>query len=1262
MTTVQVTSTVVPAQASLYSSRVLRGLYSGLIPATQTQARTVRGATTACQWPPPSSGLTHTRPWRSSPLAGLAFSTLPPVIPESSEESYENEHLGLDRVRELSHTRSPSSSSIASQTGSLAASGYGSRNASGSASALALADGEASTSTISLLASTNAHGTSSSQGHPSSHTHSNRPARLSKSWGRRTSLAQDDFAPPKQVSDVSITPPPRARTVSHNQSRSQSFHVHPITPSPTIPQAYSRTSPRPRTAPEPESNTEQALSKSRDPASGNWMSSSPFGPAETPKFSRLAMASPTVVMPLSAKQYRKQKARESFGRGKEKEVPTTSNHVSFVENALPASQSVPIVKILPPPSEDVDLAPSSFSDHSPDRRSQPQHQVDHLHCKPLPQTSMSPRPSSPKQKRPRSRPNTPPRSSPLAAHPPISPKSSAGTFFSLASTSDDNFPPQGADAPSSMLSPTDDPNATNAVPPARPRPRPRRRKSYPDRLSNGARLSLLEAMNRLSGHSQTDVANRLSVASHASGHTLFYDVVESEGEQGQVTGGKGNGHADGGGQRPSIPHTKSLEDLSSTLDRTGIETVRPDDGVPDAPSDDGRKGKRNVRMVRISDTVEVSPPPVPRQRKLTKSRPALARGSAPVLGPAPAPGTVKEVRPQTEVQARTQERRASLLPWKSKGSVVGAGSGAISGERAASTPTKDLVHPSDPAAPTPVPRSLSPIANGSAHVGLKLNPKTSSNPPASGPAATSSPDLQSVPSATPRKSRRYTFSFFSSSTFHLPKREKSNIAPPTVDLSLDQKTKGEKSNAKGIESGTDSTSTSIRTITEGSQSTLVPPSPVLRDLTTLGGLPGSERGTKSSVPMLRRLNAQEKETAGIPLRSEWDGRGDSTPSLITNGSTSTSSSALRTPSFVRGIGGGEPFVPRPSGLKESFIDTSEDDLEVVPGRGRTSRMCMHRMHEQSPLARAGAGLGDISEEEDRYLRPSAGTRPGSRPGTSNSTLTTATETSESYVSFSTVPASTTSCSSSSCSESPSLVVSDKRDRVLSVSQGEDGDVHDHACALCGHRSTSPTRSSPTREPDVEEMHPMFTVPLVTISASTFGPHPRSSTNTPSSAAQDGRNTGVGSAGYVVGRKSERHVSVHVPAKAAVSVTVPHNQNQNRMHVNANGGPVTMSPSPSTNPRTLEMATNDKLIITMTRMTSPAPMPASPKVRKRRRPQTAPAGTGDAALKFIEDAKAMRAREGSVDAHFHGDSSTKRKAVNRESRFKAVVKGLLRWTS
>ncbi|KAG6380077.1 hypothetical protein JVT61DRAFT_8159 [Boletus reticuloceps] len=283
MATVQVMSTVVPAQA-----------------------RTVRGATTA--WPPPSSGLTHTRPWRSSPLAGLAFSTLPPVIPESSEESYENEHLGLDRVRELSHTRSPSPSSIASQTGSLAASGYGSRNASGSASALALADGEASTSTISLLASTNAHGTLSSQGHPSSHTHSNRPARLSKSWGRRTSLAQDDFAPPMQVSDVSITPPPRARTVSHNQSRSQSFPVHPIKPSPTIPQAYSRTSPRPRTAPEPESNTKQALSQSRDPTS-NWMSSSPFGPAETPKFSRLAMASPTVVMPLSAKQYRKAKSQ-----------------------------------------------------------------------------------------------------------------------------------------------------------------------------------------------------------------------------------------------------------------------------------------------------------------------------------------------------------------------------------------------------------------------------------------------------------------------------------------------------------------------------------------------------------------------------------------------------------------------------------------------------------------------------------------------------------------------------------------------------------------------------------------------------------------------------------------------------------------------------------------------------------------------------------------------------------------------------------------
>ena len=1156
----------------------------------------------------------HTRPWRSSPLAGPAFltSTLPPVIPEGSEESHENELLDSPRAHPLS--RSTSSSSIASLAGSLTASGYDSRNTSSSASALMLVDGYASTSSsVTLAASTGAHGTSSSHGHTSSQTHPARPKRLSKSWGRRPSSAQGNFAAPKNVRDVPMTLAPRARTVSHSHSRPTSLPVQPVSSSP---QLYAR-SPR-SIPPTTEANTtKQQPSVSRDPSS-NWMSSSPFGPAETPKFSRLAMASPAVVMPLSAREYRKQKSIGPMSEGKQKVSPTSSNRVTFIDNAMSAFQSpdgVPAVKVSPPPAENVPRPPSS-PDHSSDRSSQPQPQVDHPPSKPLPQASMSPRPSSPKQKRPRSRPNTPPRSSPLAARPLISPKSSTGTFFSFTSSSDeDTSRPYGGS------------NDSSAVPPARPRPR-RRRKSYPDRLSNGARLSLLEAVDRLSQESaslqplptvsQTNELNRLSVASQASGRTLFYDV-ESDVEQGQVTTPNGNGYVDSPPRSPAVLHTQSLEDLSSTLARTGIEVVDGRSGALDV-DDEGRKGKRNVRVVRISDKVEVSPPPVPRRRKLTKSRPSPARRSTPAPGaaPAPGPGTVKEVKAQTQ----TQDRLTSLLPWKSKGASHGkrgvhAGSGAAApaAERDVSTPAKGLIQPPSATPATPVPNSVSPIASGSTHVESHARPIANGSAkkmPSDRPPMSPSPGPVSPPSTPPRKSRRYTFSFLPSPTFHRHNREKSNSAPPSLDPHTPSKSKGI---LKGVDSGTDSTSTSIRTIMQGSQSTIVP----MYDLTTpassgtLFGLgSGSGRGSRSSVPMLHRVTAQEMATS---TSQGWEGtlRGDySTPSLVSNGSGTSSSSSPRTPSGARFV---EEFVPRPSGLKASYTDTSEEDLEGTFGEGgRTSRLCTHRKHASSPLAQWSE-----SEEDERYLRPAtgAGAHPGSRPGTASST---ATATSGSYLSFSTVPASTTT--SRSASPTPAPVVTDKRDRDRVV-QGGDEDEVEHACTMCGHRLPSPVPM---------EMHPMFTVPLVTVRA----------TSAVEKQMQGGSDAGMGTR---VPRYAKRRTSVPMSVASGVPPTSP-----SLISVQTNGGPVKTR--------------------TMVPLVSPSPPSASPsKVRKRHRPQTAPAGTGDAALKFIEDAKAMRVREGSVDVLVGAvdrvakpKDKEKDKVGSGESRFKAVLKGLLRWAS
>ncbi|KAG9313697.1 hypothetical protein JVU11DRAFT_6045 [Chiua virens] len=169
-------------------------------------------------------------------------------------------------VHQFAQSRSYSSSSIASQS-SLSASPYGSKDPS----VLFLDESEASTSSVSPATSTSAHGaTSSSHGHSNSQSSSRRPARLSKSWVRRKSMAaaQEHGDASKNVTEAFVTPPARARTVSHGHSRPASFPVVPVAATTTMPPAYSRTS-----QPHPESiSIKQPPSVSRDPTS-NWVSS-----------------------------------------------------------------------------------------------------------------------------------------------------------------------------------------------------------------------------------------------------------------------------------------------------------------------------------------------------------------------------------------------------------------------------------------------------------------------------------------------------------------------------------------------------------------------------------------------------------------------------------------------------------------------------------------------------------------------------------------------------------------------------------------------------------------------------------------------------------------------------------------------------------------------------------------------------------------------------------------------------------------------------
>ncbi|KAG9313699.1 hypothetical protein JVU11DRAFT_6047 [Chiua virens] len=269
----------------------------------------------------------------------------------------------------------------------------------------------------------------------------------------------------------------------------------------------------------------------------------------------------------------------------------------------------------------------------------------------------------------------------------------------------------------------------------------------------------------------------------------------------------------------------------------------------------------------------------------------------------------------------------SLLPWKSKRveeSKGGAGTAAGAADKGANLNGTKFVHVRVATGSTP---SRGPVID----IGPSPHSKSESDHTlCESPTSTPTPDPD--PSTDSRKNRRSTFGFLSTPSFR-PKREREKSS--TLDFGkagsnqhtpahVNVKSKGI---PNSVESGTDSTSTSIHTIAQGSQTTLVPASgsmtPPLYDLTSFASF-GS-----SAVPMVRRLNSQ---TAGIPdepLPNPWEPKGSSTPSLLTTGSTATSSSIPRTLTA-------SSFVPRPSALKASFTDTSEEEDRVhlrVPATG-----------------------------------------------------------------------------------------------------------------------------------------------------------------------------------------------------------------------------------------------------------------------------------------------------------------------------------------
>ncbi|KIJ59861.1 hypothetical protein HYDPIDRAFT_170560 [Hydnomerulius pinastri MD-312] len=1175
--------------------------------------------------PIPSTSMHGSRPLRSSPLAGPGFSTLPSIISESSEDSHD-EAFGESSN---GHARSPSSS-VASHALSATGSGYDTGYGSGNGSILA--EGEASTSSFSLSVSGN--GTASSQGHGNGQSYRPPPARLSKSAGaiptlgffRRTSTS-GTLGNEASISAQPV-PPPRARTRSHEHSRSASLPARSLVPPQEsgIPQTYSPASSRP-TSPASSSthrstksshqegqNGKQSPSTARDPAE-NWLSSSPFGPAMTPRFSRLAMASPAVVMPLSAKEYRKQKAGGADGKGKEKGRPISTNHVSFADSTgrrasmplLPRPSVLPPPEILrsetPTPSVSLPSADPSFPQPDPQRTSR----------------SRSPPPPVPVRSEPKTRPPSPPSSNqhpsspkhartclttrrtpspPLGAHT-LSPKSSANTFFSFASSSSEDevaFPANGMNSgtsgPAASLA---DSGEADAIPPARPRPRPRRRRSFPDRRSGGARLSLVDAMNRLSQEgsfnrlsvvSQTSAMNRLSVLSQASGNTLFYDFAEAELE-----------NEAGENQRASVLRTQSLEDLSSTLARTGIEVVERD-----ADED----GKRGVRVVRISDNVEVSGPiPAPRRRKLTKSRP-------------PPPPVRESVAPPT--------RGSTLLPWISRGLGEGKGThgGRASGEVA--SPAKEHAgnSPSKPTGPTFAnggPSSLAPISEG--HASLMDTAEVVPSSPKDIVSELPAPEADSTPpSAPPKRGRRFSFQFIPAPSFHRMKRDKSKTVPdPSTSLSKlgsEEGKKGKTKGKKGVESGFGTDSTGTGTLTPGSQSTLVPastPSAVSASSLHTPSMPSipSLRESASAVPTPKPMILGQGAPNDLAFSHSFSTiGGDSTPSLTTSGSTTASSSL---PSFVRLPT--DAFVRKPSQLKECFTDTSEDDVDGATG----THICPGHYRDRIELLADAVGSG--------ILNP----RPPSRPVSSSSTATTATYTS--YVSFSTVPPASTPSSSSTPSVSEQESQSVLRHPFDEM----------HPCAMCGH--PMPVAKATGGEQD--SLHPMFTVPLVTITASSA-----SQVNLPLTTVSPARSSASQPTAKTPGRGTSSAVFIPAPAPNQR----PSTKNSNRHSTSPLSNKVSSTPAKS--------AAHPVAVVTPANaFHSPSPSP-SPRLR-RPRPQTAPAGTGDAALKFAE---AMRVRElvaGSAGAGTdtkldQGVVELKAERVVKsgagESKLKAVLRGWL----
>lgn len=715
------------------------------------------------------------RPLRSSPLAGPAFSSNTSIVSLESSQSQCPSALSIDLGP---YSRSPPSS-IFSHTGSISATTSshahrapgpltGPSKSAGAIPTLGLDARPYSRSPPpSVISHTDSFSASSSSF--SSHAHRTPTTGLAKT----TSAIPTISLFRRQAKDEPAAPLPTQAPFGH--SRSTSFPCQTVPPPAHVPQAYSPSAARP---------TSQKPSVSRNP-NDNWMSSSPFGTASTPRFSRQSMSSQPVVMPLSAREYRRRKC-----------ASTITNTVYLAASGSPVTEGMG--------KEDVNSLPHIIV--SDTEASSPSPSIHPSGNRPSRRTSL---PSS------RASHTTLP---PGSREPALSEKSSISTFFSLSSENE----AENADVT------------------------PRRRKSYPTPTQRHSRISLVDAVNRL------------SQMSGASGDTVFFDMDDGlSPRQRQISVTE-----DDGVLRRASSSRKKLKKFNAPSREPVMADAAAERTAP----------QERTRVVRILEASEVS--------------------STPMLDGFSDPSHDREELVSGDIST---ERAASESKMDSKASGTSVEAQVRPRRKLTKSRTQSVqVPPARLTAPSLpwIPRPPSPFFRGSA----KQNTSD---------VSTSDVTLQeNVPQTEEigdngrennRRSRRLSFQFIPSPSFHRRPKSASGIAP-SLDLKSpmrnDTRQRMPKPDSRyGTDSALSSLTGSATTIT------LLPPPPIM---------------SSSSV----------SSSAGNSTSSLTDG------SSTTMGSRDTSTTSINAPSLQTASRGAEYSHPKvPSNLKQSIVAQWSSDTD-----------------------------------------------------------------------------------------------------------------------------------------------------------------------------------------------------------------------------------------------------------------------------------------------------------------------------------------------